>query len=132
MLYFSKRRHWSSPKNWMKEQFQLSDFLQCVILNVWEYLRFPSSENLTYSSGEICALVQVFFIGLNYLAWTIWYQQLWVPRWPGDFSSSFLLLLKGHFIFPDSLNFFSECTFSIWQNLRVFSVVALPRGRSNR
>lgn len=29
-----------------------------MTLNVWEHPRFPSSENSTFSAGEICALVQ--------------------------------------------------------------------------
>ena len=57
-VLFTRRGHFCSDKNWLKEQLQLTGFLYYVILNVWENLRFLSFANSTFSPGEISCSVQ--------------------------------------------------------------------------
>ena len=58
VCFFSNKRQFGSPGNLWTKQFQLPDFLQCVLLN----MRLLNSENVSFSTGEICDLVQKILI----------------------------------------------------------------------
>ena len=65
---FPKRGHFCSPKYWLKLKFHLSDFLQHMIFNVWEHLRFPRG-NMYFSTGNFVS------------SCTNWWQHIWISRW---------------------------------------------------